>query len=85
VLVRKSALRPFHVRLSAYNDRRFAAVLGWERQPILDAVARMAAHPGANIPPAEYETIQASLTMPQCTRCHTEAVLSRLLLQTPAQ
>jgi hypothetical protein len=45
----------------------------------------MATHPGANIPPAEFELIQASLTMLQCTRCRTEAVLSRLVLQTPAQ
>jgi hypothetical protein len=44
---------------------------GWERQPILDVVARMATHPGANIPPAEFELIQASLTMLQCTRCRT--------------
>ena len=35
--------------------------------------------------PAEFEAIQASLTMLQCTRCHTEAVLSRLVLQTPAR
>lgn len=87
-----AALRPLRIQqildsrcARCHTDRRFAAVLGWQRQPILDVVARMATHPGANIPPAEFETIQASLTMLQCTRCHTEAVLSRLLLQTPAQ
>jgi hypothetical protein len=87
-----AALRPLRIQqiLDArcgrcHTDRRFAAALGWERQPILDVVARMAAHPGASIPPAEFEVIQASLTMLQCTRCHTEAVLSRLLLQTPAE
>ena len=87
-----AALRPLRIQQildsrcgRCHTDRRFAAALGWERQPILDAVARMSAHPGANIPPAEFETIQASLTMLQCTRCHTEAVLSRLVLQTPAQ
>ena len=87
-----AALRPLRIQqildsrcARCHTDRRFAAVLGWERQPILDVVSRMATHPGANIPPAEFETIQASLTMLQCTRCHTEAVLSRLVLQTPGQ
>jgi hypothetical protein len=87
-----AALRPLRIQQildsrcgRCHTDRRFAAVLGWERQPILDVVARMATHPGANIPPAEFEVIQASLTMLQCTRCHTEAVLSRLAFQSPAQ
>lgn len=87
-----AALRPLRIQQildsrcgRCHTDRRFAAALGWERQPILDTIARMATHPGANIPPAEFEVIQASLTMLQCTRCHTEAVLSRLVLQTPAQ
>jgi len=87
-----AALRPLRIQqildancARCHTDRRFAAALGWERQPILDTVARMAAHPGANIPPAEFEVIQASLTMLQCTRCHNEAVLSRLALQTSAQ
>lgn len=87
-----AALRPLRIQQildsrcgRCHTDRRFAAALGWERQPILDVVARMAAHPGANIPPSDFELIQASLTMLQCTRCHTEAVLSRLVLQTPVQ
>ena len=87
-----AALRPLRIQqildsrcARCHTDRRFAAALGWERQAILDVVARMASHPGANVPPAEFESIQASLTMLQCTRCHTEAVLSRLVLQTPAQ
>jgi len=53
--------------------------------PRFETIARMARHPGANIPPSDFEVIQASLTMLQCTRCHTEAVLSRLVLQTPAE
>jgi hypothetical protein len=87
-----AALRPLRIQqildancTRCHTDRRFAAVLGWERQPILDVIARMTTHPGANIPPADFEKIQASLTMLQCTRCHNEAVLSRLALQTPAQ
>jgi hypothetical protein len=87
-----AALRPLRIQqilnsrcAQCHTDRRFAAVLGWERQPILDVVDRMAAHPGANIPSAEFEAIQASLTLLQCTRCHSEAVLSRLAFQTPAQ
>ena len=87
-----AALRPLRIQQildsrcgRCHTDRRFAAALGWERQPILDVVARMSAHPGANIPPADFDLIQASLTMLQCTRCHTEAVLSRLLLQPPTQ
>jgi len=47
-----------------------SAALGWERQAILDVVARMATHRGANIPPAEFEQIQAALTILQCTRPH---------------
>ena len=87
-----AVLRPLRIQqilesrcTRCHTDRRFATVFGMERQPILDVVARMAGHPGANIPPTEFETIQASLTMLQCTRCHSEAVLSRLVLQTPAQ
>jgi hypothetical protein len=87
-----AALRPLRIQqildsrcARCHTDRRFAAVLGWERQPILDVVARMSSHPGANIAPADFELIQASLTMLQCTRCHNEAVLSRLAFQTPAQ
>jgi hypothetical protein len=85
-----AALRPMRIQqilesrcTGCHTDRRFTAVLGWERQPILDVIARMATHPGANIPPAEFGTIQSALTMLQCTRCHREAVLSRLALQTP--
>jgi hypothetical protein len=87
-----AALRPLRIQqildsrcTRCHTDRRFSAVLGWERQPILDVIARMATHPGANIPAAEFTKIQASLTMLQCTRCHSEAVLSRLAMQTPAQ
>ncbi len=87
-----AALRPLRIQQildqrcgRCHTDRRFAAALGWERQPILDTIARMSTHPGANIPAEEFQVIQASLTMLQCTRCHTEAVLSRLVLQTPTQ
>ena len=87
-----AALRPLRIQQildsrcgRCHTDRRFAAAPGWQRQPILDTIARMARHPGANIPPSDFEVIQASLTMLQCTRCHTEAVLSRLVLQTPAE
>ena len=48
----------------------FADAIGWERQPILDLVARISSHPGADIPPAEFESIRASLTMLRCMRCH---------------
>ena len=87
-----AALRPLRIQQildsrcgRCHTDRRFATALGWQRQPILDVVARMAAHPGADIPAAEFEPIQASLTMLQCMRCHNEAVLSRLALQAPPQ
>jgi hypothetical protein len=51
----------------------------------LDVIQRMTTHPDAGIPPQEFDRIQAALTMLQCTRCHSEAVLSRLALQTPEQ
>lgn len=70
---------------TCHTDRRFSRVLGWERQPILSVVARMASHPGANIPADEFGRIQAAVTMLQCTRCHNEAVLSRLAMQTPQE
>jgi hypothetical protein len=85
-----AALRPLRIQeildsrcSSCHTDRRFSRALGWERQPILNVVSRMASHPGANIPAEEFGRIQAALTMLQCTRCHNEAVLSRLAMQTP--
>ena len=85
-----AALRPLKIQDildrrcgTCHTDRRFSGALGWERQPILNVVARMASHPGANIPAEDYGRIQAALTMLQCTRCHSEAVLSRLALQAP--
>jgi hypothetical protein len=85
-----AALRPLRIQeildarcTTCHTDRRFSRVLGWERQPILNIVARMATHPGASIPAEEFALIQAALVMLQCTRCHSEAVLSRLAMQTP--
>ena len=87
-----AALRPLRIQeildtrcTTCHTDRRFSSVLGWERQPILNVVARMASHPGANIPAEDFGLIQAALTMLQCTRCHNEAMLSRLAMQTPEE
>jgi hypothetical protein len=59
--------------------------LGFERQPILDVVARMAKHPGADIPPSEFGVIQASLTMLQLHAVPHGGRAQRLALQTPAE
>ena len=39
-------------------------------------------HPGANIPPAEFERIAASLLVLRCARCHGEDTLNLMVLKT---
>jgi hypothetical protein len=45
-------------------------------------VERMQSHPGANIPPAEFERITASLLVARCARCHGEETLNLMALKT---
>jgi hypothetical protein len=42
----------------------------------------MQTHPGANIPPAEFERIAASLLVARCARCHGEESLNLMVLKT---
>ncbi len=66
-----------------HTDRRFAALNGMSQAEILATVDRMRSHPGADIPAYEVKTIRAALRMFRCTSCHSEAVLSRLVLMPP--
>ena len=45
----------------------------------------MQEQPGAAIAPRDVERIHASLTLLQCTRCHTGEVLSKLALKPAAE
>jgi hypothetical protein len=45
-------------------------------------VERMQNHPGANIPPAVFERITASLLVVRCARCHGEETLNLMVLKT---
>jgi hypothetical protein len=65
---------------SCHTDRRFAATRDMTEREILDTVARMSSHPGADIPPAEFRRIESALLLFRCTSCHEETVLSRLVL-----
>jgi hypothetical protein len=39
-------------------------------------------HPGADIPPREFERITASLLVARCARCHGEETLNLMVLKT---
>jgi hypothetical protein len=53
-----------------------------EPAEIQRTVERMQNHPGANIPPAEFERITASLLVARCARCHGEETLNLMVLKT---
>ena len=63
-----------------HTTRRFAATSSMEERQIASTVARMSSHSGGNIPAVEFAEIAAALLVRRCTACHSEAVLSRLLL-----
>jgi hypothetical protein len=53
-----------------------------EPAEIQRTVERMQSHPGANIPPGEFERITASLLVARCARCHGEETLNLMVLKT---
>jgi len=53
-----------------------------EPSEVQRTVERMQSHPGANIPPAEFERITASLLVARCARCHGEETLNLMVLKT---
>ena len=68
-----------------HTDRRFAALDGMSEREVLATIGRMMAHPGADIPPSEIRQIESALLLFRCTSCHSEAVLSRLVLMPPEE
>src|SRR5438093_1655427 len=53
-----------------------------EPSEVQRTVERMQSHPGANIPPSEFERITASLLVARCARCHGEETLNLMVLKT---
>ena len=83
-------LRPIRVREllderceRCHTDRRFAKLGAMTEPQVLATIQRMRSHPGANIPGDEVREIEAALLVFRCTACHSEAVLSRLVLMPP--
>ena len=56
--------------------------LAMEPAEIQRTIERMQTHPGANIPPGEFERIAASLLVLRCARCHGEETLNLMVLKT---
>src|SRR5258705_8251228 len=52
-----------------------------EPSEIQRTIERMQSHPGANIPPGEFERIAASLLVLRCARCHGEDTLNLMVLK----
>jgi hypothetical protein len=82
-------LRPLKVRqilvqncVECHSSRRFGTTISMEPAEIQRTVERMQSHPGANIPPAEFERITASLLVARCARCHGEETLNLMVLKT---
>jgi hypothetical protein len=63
-----------------HTDRRFASLADMTQPQVLATIQRMRSHPGADIPADEVREIEAALLLLRCTKCHSEAVLSRLVL-----
>ena len=82
-------LRPLRIReivtrncVECHSARRLGATISMEPAEIQRTIERMQAHPGANIPPGEFERIAASLLVLRCARCHGEETLNLMVLKT---
>ena len=82
-------LRPLHVRqiltqncVECHSTRRLGTTISMEPAEVQRTVERMQTHPGANIPPSEFERITASLLVARCARCHGEDTLNLMVLKT---
>ena len=82
-------LRPLRVReillqncVGCHSSRRLGTTISMEPTEIQRTVQRMQTHPGANISPAEFERIAASLLVVRCARCHGEETLNLMVLKT---
>ena len=84
-----AALRPLQVRqiltqncVGCHSARRLGATVSMEPAEIQRTIERMPSHPGADIPPGEFERITASLLVLRCARCHGEETLNLMALKT---
>jgi len=82
-------LRPLRIReiitqncVECHTTRRLGVTISMEPAEVQRTVERMQNHPGADIPPAEFERITASLLVARCARCHGEETLNLMVLKT---
>ena len=82
-------LRPLRIRqiitqncVDCHSTRRLGVTVSMEPSEVQRTVERMQSHPGANIPPGEFERITASLLVARCARCHGEETLNLMVLKT---
>ena len=68
-----------------HTDRRFAKLKHLSQSQVLKTIQRMRTHPGADIPADEIRQIESALLVFRCTSCHSEAVLSRVVLMPPEE
>ena len=84
-----AALRPLRIRqiitqncVDCHSTRRLGVTVSMEPSEVQRTVERMQNHPGADIPPREFERITASLLVARCARCHGEETLNLMVLKT---
>jgi hypothetical protein len=84
-----AALRPLRIRqiitqncVECHSTRRLGVTVSMEPSEVQRTVERMQNHPGADIPPREFERITASLLVARCARCHDEETLNLMVLKT---
>ena len=84
-----AALRPLRIRqiitqncVECHSTRRLGVTVSMEPSEVQRTVERMQNHPGADIPPREFERITASLLVARCARCHGEETLNLMVLKT---
>jgi cytochrome c553 len=82
-------LRPLRIReiitqncVECHSTRRLGVTVSMEPSEVQRTVERMQSHPGADIPPREFERITASLLVARCARCHGEETLNLMVLKT---
>jgi cytochrome c553 len=68
--------------VECHSTRRLGVTVSMEPAEVQRTVERMQSHPGANIPPGEFERITASLLVARCARCHGEETLNLMVLKT---
>jgi mono/diheme cytochrome c family protein len=82
-------LRPLRVReilvqncVECHSTRRLGTTISMEPRDLQRTIERMQGHPGANLAPADFDRITASLLVARCARCHGEETLNLMVLKT---